>query len=271
MNGETYTSDGGRNSKLSTMLDAHNRKNVPAMNTDNFSEELTNNINAHTRDDVRRAAWKGVVVGGVGFHVRDKDIFCPSGITECDRYFQVTEVAQSLNAAPWIRLVNPFVQSRLGSTFGAMTYTASLVANGHALADPNRTKIMYLLVGRHDTWDTYDDSSLTVKLGGLRGVYATTWFDPRTGRETNGGTLAGGKNYSMIPPSDPSNDWILLLEERSLSGSDLGGTADRPASMQWPILARHPRESLIPVSMLAPVSSSPMLARGLAPVTFRVE
>jgi hypothetical protein len=244
MNGETYTSDGGRNSKLSSMLDAYNRKSIPAINTDNFSEDLRNNVNAHTRDDIRRAAWKGVVVGGVGFHIRDKDMFCPSGITECDRYFRVTEVAQSLHAAPWIRLVNPFVQSRLGSTFGTMTYAVSLVGNGHALADPDRTKIMYLVVGRHDTWDTYDDGSLTVKLGGLSGAYATTWFDPRTGQETSAGTLAAGKDYSMTPPSDPSNDWILLLEERSSSGSDRGGTADKPLSMQWPILARSLRERM---------------------------
>jgi len=247
MDGETYTSDGQRNSVLSIMLDAYHRKNIPAINTDNFSEDRTAGINAHTRDDIRRAAWKGVVVGGVGFHIRDKDTFCPSGITECDQYFRVTEVAQSLDAAPWIRLVNPFVQSRLGSTFGTMTYTASLVSNGHALADPHRTKIMYLLMGRHDTWDSSqpeanrivhfirsalcsvfpteqcknefeqarqdDGNAVTVKFGDLSGSYAAAWFNPRTGQETNAGPLAAGQNHVMTPPSDPHNDWILLLEK----------------------------------------------------------
>jgi hypothetical protein len=253
MDGETYTSDGERNSNLSIMLDAYNRKPIPAMNSDNFSEDLTDGINAHTRDDIRRAAWKGVVVGGVGFHVRDKEMFCPSGITECDHYFRVTEVTQSLNAAPWIRFVNPFVQGRLGSTFGTMTYQASLVSNGHALADPHRTKIMYLLMGRHDTWDNHvtktnqivrfvisalcpvflaekckndfvqalkdDGSAVTVKLGGLSGSYAAVWFNPRTGQETNAGTLVAGQDRAMTPPSDPNNDWILLLQKRGSSGS----------------------------------------------------
>jgi hypothetical protein len=85
----------------------------------------------------------------VGFHIRDKDIFCPSGITECDRYFRVTEwqVAQC-RAVDTAREPVCAESARLDVRHHDLH--GIVVANGHALADPNRTKIMYLLMGRHD-------------------------------------------------------------------------------------------------------------------------
>ncbi|MCX8214782.1 MAG: hypothetical protein OTJ97_09830 [SAR202 cluster bacterium] len=42
---------------------------VPATNNDNFSEDLSDNINGHSPADIRRAAWKATIAGGVGIHV----------------------------------------------------------------------------------------------------------------------------------------------------------------------------------------------------------
>ena len=117
-----------------------------------------------------------------------------------------------LDAEPWLRLINQFVQNHLGETFGDMEPAPTLV-NGsggkYALADPARTKILYLLMGQNDTWDSGDGGSITVKLGGLSGTYNATWFDPRIGNETSAGTLTTGSDHILNPPS--SDDWVLLL------------------------------------------------------------
>jgi hypothetical protein len=43
----------------------------------------------------------------------------------------------------------------------------------------------------------------------VSGTYQAIWFDPRTGSETSAGTLSGGSNHVLTPPS--SDDWVLLL------------------------------------------------------------
>jgi len=111
--------------------------------------------------------------------------------------------------------VDPFLQDKLGDTCGDMVPDDTLVANGFALADPARTKILNFYVGVNDNWDSAPDGAnltsapLTGKLTGISPDYTGSWYDPRTGAETSAGTLSGDQDYSMSPPS--TDDWILLL------------------------------------------------------------
>ena len=219
MKGQTYNSVGDRNSAIEALIDAYDaRDDIPAANNDNWSEDLAGNINGHTRADIRRAGWKATVAGGVGFHVRHDTLNCFGALTECDRYFDAAALPDQFDAGPWLRRVNPFVNERLGETFAAMEPAPALVdASGgkYALADPARTRILYLLMGRNDTWDSGDGGSVTVKLAGEIGTYDATWFDPRTGTETHAGTLAAGSDRTLDPPN--SDDWLLLLEQTGVT------------------------------------------------------
>jgi hypothetical protein len=206
----TYNSNGARNSEIRRLIGAFNAANVPSSNTDNWGEQRTG-INGHTPEDIRRAGWKATVAGGVGFHVRDnKNNDCANGvISNCDMPFSVTGIQKDLDSEQWLKLVNPFVNTKLGDTFGEMVPDSLLVSNGYALADPARTKILYLLMGNNDTWDSGNGGTVTVKLAGLTGSYTATWFDTRTGTETVLGSLAGGSDHVIDPPS--MDDWVLLL------------------------------------------------------------
>ena len=116
-----------------------------------------------------------------------------------------------LESEQWLKLINPFVQSRLGATFGSMVPASALVANGYCIADAARTKLLYVLIGENDTYDAGDGGGVTVRLSTLTGSYAATWFDPRTGQATSLGALSAGSDHSLAPPS--RDDWILLLEK----------------------------------------------------------
>ena len=215
MVGQTYNSVGDRNSTMSGLLAAYARGDgVPAANNDNFSEDL-DGLNGHTREDIRRTGWKATVAGGVAFHVRHNTLYCPRGITECDRYFPIAQAPSLLDAAGWLRLVNPFVRDRLGATFGEMEPDAALVDGAgakYALADGARTRILVLLLGNADTWDRGDGGPVTVRLGGVSGTFDASWFDPRTGGETTAGAVEGGADRVLSPPN--GDDWLLLLRRR---------------------------------------------------------
>lgn len=41
-----------------------------------------------------------------------------------------------------------------------------------------------------------------------------TWFNPRTGKNVDGGMVAGGAEYTLQPPFDPEGrDWVLVLDD----------------------------------------------------------
>ncbi len=202
------------------MIRLFNYDSVPSSNNDNFGEDKPpGDINAHTPADIRRAGWKGIVSGGVGFHVRHNATNdCALGIiSNCDKPFTVTGIQSQLDSEQWLKLVNPFVQTRLGATFGSMVPDSGLVTNGFALADPARTKILYLYMGVNDTWDNGTSSPMTVKLTGITKDFDASWYDTRTGVETSAGTLTGNQDHVLAAPS--TDDWVLLLESMGSSSA----------------------------------------------------
>lgn len=90
-----------------------------------------------------------------------------------------------------------------------MVPDSSLVSNGYALADAQRTRVVYFLMGDDDRWDNGNGGDVTARLSSISGGFSATWFDTRTGQETSQGQLAGGVDHTLSPPS--SDDWILLL------------------------------------------------------------
>lgn len=214
MNGQTYNSVGERNSEIAALVAAFAPgDNVPASNNDNWSEDLANDINGHTVDDIRRAAWKVTVAGGVAFNIRHNTLFCPTGITECDRYFHIAQLENELDSEDWLALVNPFIKEHLGTTYATMVPAPALVDGGggkYALADPNRNRILYFLMGVGDSWDGGDGGPIVVKLNSVSGHFSATWFDPRSGQVQNAPNLNGGNNTPLAPPTN--QDWVLVLK-----------------------------------------------------------
>ena len=64
-------------------------------------------------------------------------------------------------------------------------------------------------MGQNDSFDKGDGGPITLKLSQVKGVFESVWFDPRTGDELPNGSLSGGQDYVVDPPS--KDDWVLLL------------------------------------------------------------
>jgi hypothetical protein len=187
---------------LTNMLTYWNSATIAVGFVDSFHENgpAQHAYKDHTPEDIRRAMWKSVIVGGSAMSVRG-----------ADGYYHITTTPTDMESEQWTKLVNPFVEDYLGTTFGTMVPTSSLVTNGYCLADPARTKLLYFLVGVNDRYTSGNGGNITVKLTGLSGSYDAIWFNPRTGAETpvSGTPFAGGSDYSIAPPS--TDDWVLLL------------------------------------------------------------
>jgi hypothetical protein len=214
MTEQTFNSVGARNSSFNELLTAYDQSDqIPALNNDNWSEDL-DGLNGHTPNDIRRAAWKALMVGGVGFSVRHNTLYCPHGITECDRYFPISQAFELLDSEQWLKLTNVFIREYLGDRYQAMRPRPDLVsAQGgkYALADDQYTHLLFFLVGHEDTWNRGDGGVITLQLGEVNGSFMASWFDPRTGTLSSAGTLVGGQNHQLTPPSQ--TDWVLWLSQ----------------------------------------------------------
>ncbi|MCD6498243.1 MAG: DUF5060 domain-containing protein [Deltaproteobacteria bacterium] len=71
--------------------------------------------------------------------------------------------------------------------------------SGYCLAAPGTAYVVYLING----------GQITLDLSAASGAMNVTWFDPRTGSQTNGGTVTGGSVQSFSAPG--AGDWTLLV------------------------------------------------------------
>ena len=212
MSEQTFNSVGARNSTINDLLAAHQRgDDIPALNSDNWSEDLEG-LNGHTPQDIRRAAWKSVMAGGVGFSVRHNTLYCPGGITECDRYFPIPDAFELLDSEQWLKFVNAFIRDYLSDHYQTMHPRPDLVeAQGgkYALADDQSAQMLFFLTGTEDTWNRGDGGDIVLRLSEVDGSFAASWFDPRNGALSSAGSLAGGQTHRLTPPSQ--DDWVLWL------------------------------------------------------------
>ncbi len=214
MSGQTFDSRGDRRAEIGVIIGNFNSADVPVSQDDAWGENRGSHFDKdHTEHDIRRAFWKTTVAGGVGGLIRGGG----DGGSR-DGFYFIRFVEIDLESEQWLRLINPFIEAKLGDTFGTMVPDSSLVSSTggkYALADPLRTKVLYFLMGSDDSYDSGDGGAVTVKLSSVGGSYTGTWFDPRTGVETPAGTLAGGSDHVLSPPS--TDDWVLLLAKGSPS------------------------------------------------------
>lgn len=205
MSGQTWDSRGDRQAYINDMRNYFTSAIVPVSMDDAWMENGPSSYDYKNfrPEDIRRALWKCVAGGGLGALIRGSVLY------NNDLWFRMSNFEQDLESEQWLKLVNPFIQNELGATFGVMIPDQSLVSNGHCLADPARTKILYFLMGENDKWDSGDGGPVTVKLSALEENYYAEWFDPRTGKKTVLGTLQGGAEHIVNPPN--TDDWLLLL------------------------------------------------------------
>ena len=209
MDNQNFNSDGERTASIYNIKQAFDDYNFPANCDDAWGENYgSHSSKDHTPADIRRAFWKCTIVGGNGGLVRGGGNGLPD-----DGYFSIKQFGVDLESEQWLKLINPFIEEKLGDTFGVMAFNKSLVCGTkcYCLTDQSKTKILYFLIGENDTYDPGGGGNITVKLSGLSGTYNAIWFNPRTGAESNVelGILAGGSNYVISPPD--KDDWVLLL------------------------------------------------------------
>ena len=198
MDNRNYESRGDRTAVVDDMIDYFNDASMPTVMSDSWGENRPSHPSKNfSPEDLRRGFWKGVIAGGVGGFIRGSN-----------GAFDITGVESDLESEDWLKLVNEFLQ-QLGSTFGDMVPSPNLVSNGYAIADPQRSRVVYFLMGDDDRWDNGNGGDVTVQLNSVSGGYTATWFDTRTGQETSAGQFAGGSDHVLTPPS--TDDWVLLL------------------------------------------------------------
>jgi hypothetical protein len=208
MVGQTFDSRGDRQAFIKDMREYFKNAAVPVSMDDAWRENGPPKYDYKNfrPDDIRRAVWKCVVAGGLGALIRG------SKFHHNDSYFRMANFEEDLESEQWLRLVNPFIEKKIGAIYGEMVPDQSLVLNGECIADSLRTKILYYYIGTQDKWDKRKDDPLVLKLSKLAKNYEALWFDPRTGIEKGIGIFNGGEDHSIMPPS--GDDWILLLKAR---------------------------------------------------------
>jgi hypothetical protein len=206
MLGQSFDSRGDRHARIEAMTRYFEGASVPVSMDDAWSEnsaEAERRGKNFSEHDIRRAAWKALVAGGLGVLIRGSVSFNE------DAWFRMANFEQELESEQWLRLVNSLVDNRLGSTFGSMVPERSLVEGGYCIADPERKMLLCLKIGRNDRYDPDGDDTVLLRLSSLVGSYDATWLDPRTGEESPAGVLRGGADHRIEPPSD--DDWVLIL------------------------------------------------------------
>lgn len=203
MANQTFDSDGERTADIDVFLSRYQARSVPVSFDDFFGENRPSHpTKNHTPADIRRATWKAVVAGGVALAVRDADSIMD---------FPRSTFQSDWESEQWVQFVNPFLADELGALFGSMEPRDDLVGGVECYAISNSTedKILYLLLGENDTYDSGGGGEITVKLASLSDDYGAEWLDPRTGERSSIGTLTGGQNHILTPPS--RDDWVMIL------------------------------------------------------------
>ena len=202
MKGQTFDSRGDRFAKMADMVRYFNASRVPVSMDDAWGENRTRTSEKTFRpDDIRRAFWKCLAAGGLGGLIRGDD-----------GYFHLHNLPEDLESEQWLKWINPFLQKELGRTFPAMIPDPSLAVNGFPLADPERTLIMILYLGKDDRWDPGPGGPLQLQASKSSGVYQSRWFNPRTGNFLPTGWAWTGEAASLDPPTE--EDWVLLLKRQ---------------------------------------------------------
>jgi len=203
MKGQTFDSRGERFAKMADMVRYFKASGVPVSMDDAWGENRTRVSEKTFRpEDIRRAFWKCLAAGGLGGIIRGDD-----------GYFHLHNLPEDLESEQWLKWINPFLQKELGRTFPVMVPDPTPAVNGFSLADPERTLIMILYLGKDDRWDPGPGGPLQIQGERLSGSYRARWFDPRTGKFTSAGLVAAGKLISLDPPSP--EDWVLLLDRQN--------------------------------------------------------
>ena len=141
MLGRTYDSRGDNRAYIEDMIEYFESTNRPIGMFDAWGENRSSRPKKEFKpSDIRRSMWKAVMAGGLATTYRGNDGF-----------FHIKNVKSDLESEQWIRIVNPFIEDNLGSTFGRMVPDSLLVEYGYALADPARTKILLFLTGEKES------------------------------------------------------------------------------------------------------------------------
>lgn len=182
---------------------------MPVAIDDNWGEQFRRGN--FSPADIRRAFWKITVAGGLASHVRDDTTSDFDGANDPDAWFHTHNMSAKLESEQWLALINPFIRTTFGEAFGGMEPRQELVSGdgAYALADPAAANLLIYLIGQNDSFDS-GGGSVVLKLGSSPHEYEAAWFDPRTGAETAIGTLTGGTDHALDPPS--SDDWVLYLK-----------------------------------------------------------
>jgi len=207
---QTFDSRGDRTARISVIRSNYQSASIPVSQDDAWGENRGSHPEKdHRPEDIRRAAWKCLVSGGVGFLMRGGG----DGLSVTG-FYSIKQVASDLESEQWLRYVNPFISSDLENNLGQMEPVDNIASGSgvYALATPDASSIVVLQIGPNDRYDN-GARDITIDLNSQNGTWSSTWFDPRSGNKINNSALQGGDVTTLQSPS--ADDWILLLKNGS--------------------------------------------------------
>lgn len=158
----------------------------------------------YTGHDIRRSVlWGNFMAGGAGveyyfgYKLPQNDLKCEDFRSRSRAWSDCRVLLEFLgdHAIPFDRMRNR----------NALVRVTSGASRGTCLVEDSLLYLVHLPTGGEATLD----------LGGVEGRFTVSWFDPRTGGALQNGSVvhveAGGEVGLGAPPSEPGEDWLVIV------------------------------------------------------------
>jgi hypothetical protein len=189
----------------------------PTMDGEPSYENIPQGLHDYSRPkwtaaDVRRYAYWEVFAGGAGFTYGENSVMQFHTPGDADANYDVKGSWTEGIHSPGASQVQYLKQLLLSHLYFDRVPDQSLVVNNgerYQRVAAMRGKDYALLY-------TYTGSIIQVQMGKLAGkTLKATWFDPRTGKKIDAGTIGNTGVGTFDPPGteENGNDWVLVLEK----------------------------------------------------------
>jgi hypothetical protein len=228
MAGQTFDSIGDRQAYIGNMINYYNNSSIPISMDDAWHENGPSmyDYKNFTEEDIRRAAWKCLIAGGLGILVRGSNYY------HNDAYFRMSDFESDLQSEQWLKLVNTYLTTNIGAIYGEMAPNPDIISNAYCISNSNNETIVIYYIGKNDRWDPESSSSFEIDLSNMKNTYHATWYDTRNGNEISLGAIDGGKKVVINPPT--TDDWILKMTNQTIHPDPQpGNIPESPSNLRF--------------------------------------
>lgn len=165
--------------------------------------------------DVRARVYRGVFAGACGvtyghhqiWQFLNKTLYEPVNVGDTLIGWQQAANAEAATQMQFLK------QLMLSRPYGSRVGDQSLITSGNGTTYLDRVEATRDADGSYALLYLPTNQPVSVDLGKLSGRQIQAWwYDPRTGKATNGGTMPKSGAQLFTPPKD-GRDWVLVLDD----------------------------------------------------------